>query len=285
MNKKLILVALLVGATTAHAQPAPAPPAGGDSAQRDDAKAKAKALYDKGLGHYNLGEFDAAIAAFKEAYALSSAPGLLFNIAQSFRLKKDYEQATYFYTTYLRLKPDAPNRDDVQARLSEMEKLIAEQKAQELKPPVGTVNPEGDTAQKQPEHAAAVAPQQAPTTAPVPPEGGGRAQRLMTAGIVTGGTGVALLITGVIFGRMASSAEDELDQLGADMGTWSQAHQDKYDTGQRNNRIAIVSFVVGGVALATGGTLYALGMTKKTKASVAITPMPGGAAAGVGWTF
>src|SRR5262249_10653631 len=41
----------------------------------------AREHYQRGLTHYNLGEFDAAVNEFKQAYALSSAPGLLFNIA------------------------------------------------------------------------------------------------------------------------------------------------------------------------------------------------------------
>ena len=51
---------------------------------------------------------------FKLAYARSQAPGLLFNLAQASRLNKDYEQALHFYRTYLRVRPDAPNRDDVE---------------------------------------------------------------------------------------------------------------------------------------------------------------------------
>lgn len=309
MNKTLVLAALLLGATPALAQPAPpqpapqqpAPPqpapapAGGDTAQQpqqppqqpgapapeDDKKAKAKALYEKGLGHYNLGEFDAAVASFKEAYALSSAPGLLFNIAQSFRLKKDYEQATYFYTTYLRLKPDAPNRADVEARLADIEKLIAEQKAMESKPPEGTVTPDGNTPQKEPSVTVNVVNPQTTSGA----EGGIGGQSLMTAGLATAGAGGALLITGLVFGKLASSAESELNQLNADMGTWTQEHQDTYDAGKRNNAIAVIAFIAGGAAVATGGTLYVLGMMKKSKASVAITPTPGGTTASVGWAF
>ena len=81
----------------------------------DDPKQKeARDHYEKGITHYNLGEFDEAITEFKQAYAISQAPGLLFNIAQSYRLKKDYAQALYFYKTYVRLQPDAPNKEQKQ---------------------------------------------------------------------------------------------------------------------------------------------------------------------------
>src|SRR5262245_44579908 len=81
------------------------PPANPGTMTDEQKKAEARRLYEAGLGAYNLGNFDEAIKSFSDAYALSAAPGLLFNIAQSHRLKKDYERATYFYQTYLRLKP------------------------------------------------------------------------------------------------------------------------------------------------------------------------------------
>ncbi len=294
MTKTLALTALLFSATSALAQPAPPAPAPGGApapAPADENKAKAKALYDKGIGHYNLGEFDAAIAAFKEAYGLTSAPGLLFNIAQSFRLKKDYEQATYFYTTYLRIKPDAANRADVEARLQEMEQLIQAQKAQDVKPPVGTVNPDGDagkpnttttTTTTQPQTVQTSQPNPAVTTQ-TDEAAVKSAKTLKIAGLATGGAGVALLATGFIFGSMASGAEDDLNDINNNGGTWDQG---TYDSGKRNNTIAIISFVVGGAAVVTGGVLYYLGMSKEKQASsVAITPTQGGAFAGASWSF
>jgi tetratricopeptide (TPR) repeat protein len=245
----------------------------------EEKRAKAKALYEKGLSHYHLGEFDSAISAFSSAYEISQAPGLLFNVAQSHRLKKDYEKATYFYTTYLRLKPDAPNRADVEARLEEMAKLIEDQKKMERLPPEGTVTPDGNTAQNN-----AQTPPAEPIDKP-DPDAAKQAQTLMTAGLVTGGGGAVLVITGVVFGRMAKSAEDDLNALSTNMGTWTQAQQERYENGRRNNKIAIVSFVAGGAAIATGATLYLLGMTKKKNATVAINPTANGTTVAVGCDF
>jgi hypothetical protein len=140
MTKTIALAALLFGASLASAQPAPPQPApAGDDAKR----AEAKSLYEHGLSAYNLGKFPEAIAAFTKAYELSNAPGLLFNIAQSHRLNKDWEKASYFYSTYLRLKPDAPNRADVEARIKEMDEALEKQKQIAASPPTGTVTPEG----------------------------------------------------------------------------------------------------------------------------------------------
>ena len=283
MMNKLVLAALLSASITAAAQPSPPP-----TADQDQKRAQAKALYEQGLSYYNLGEFDQAIAAFRKSYELTQAPGLLFNIAQAFRLKKDYEQATYFYQTYLRLQPDAANRADVEARLAEMQQALEEQEKLERKPPIGTIAPDGNTTTTTP---ATVAPPPAPTTITMPShqspsdESGGGGKALKVAGYATAGVGAALVITGVVFGRMAKSAEKDLNQLSTDMGTWTPDEQNKYDAGKRDNTIAVASFIVGGVAIATGGTLWALGVMKKHDATVAINPGAHGTTFAVGWSF
>jgi hypothetical protein len=139
MTKTIALCAFLFGAAVANAQPASKAPTAAEK------KAQAKALYEKGLSAYNLGKFTQAIDAFTKAYELSQAPGLLFNIAQSHRLNKDYEKASFFYSTYLRLKPDAANRADVEQRIQEMDKALEEQRKIESRPPTGTMNPEEPT--------------------------------------------------------------------------------------------------------------------------------------------
>ena len=291
MMKNLVFAAVLAASATAAAQPAPGPspqstPTTAAPQADDQKRAEAKALYEQGLSHYNLGEFDQAIAAFRKSYALTQAPGLLFNIAQAFRLKKDYEQATYFYTTYLRLQPAAANRADVEARLAEMQQALEEQKKLEKKPPIGTISPEGTTATTP---TPTVTPAATTSTMPAPEsppeEAGARGKSLKIAGYATAGTGAAIVITGLVFGSMAKSAEKDLDQLGPNMGTWTAAEQNKYDAGKRDNTIAIVSFIVGGAAIATGGTLWVLGAMKKSDTTVAINPTAHGTTFAVGWSF
>jgi hypothetical protein len=153
----------------------------------------------------------------------------------------------------------------------------------ERKPPEGAITPEGSAQ---------------PTTTPNPvaqpqpqpvdksdPEAAKKAQSMMTIGLITGGAGVAVVLTGFVFGGLASSAESDLNALSSDRGTWSPEQQDRYDAGKRNNTIAIVSFVLGGAAVATGGTLYVLGMLKKKDATVAVNPTRGGTTVAVGWAF
>src|SRR5262245_16291649 len=115
------------------------------SAQRKDAQKEraAREHYNKGILYYDLGDIEHAIAEFKEAYSISAAPGLLFNIAQAHRFKKDYEQALHFYRTYLRLQPRAINKTDVEARMKELEQLIAESQQVSRERPHGIIPPGG----------------------------------------------------------------------------------------------------------------------------------------------
>src|SRR6185312_1826267 len=126
MRALAVVVALVVLAPTVRAA--------GDA----DKLQEAKDHYDRGMAHYELGEFGPAVDEFKAAYALSQAPGLLFNLAQASRLGKDYEQALHFYRTYLRVRPDAANRDDVEKRISELEPIVEKRRraeAERLPPP------------------------------------------------------------------------------------------------------------------------------------------------------
>jgi tetratricopeptide (TPR) repeat protein len=130
-------------------------------AHADKRTAEARALYEKAITHYDLAEYDQAIAEFKQAYELTREPGLLFNIAQAYRLTKDYEQALHFYRTYLDLKPNAPNRADAEAQIAKMKEALqaAPPTPAPVAPPPPVAAPPEPT----------VAPTPAPVAAPPPP--------------------------------------------------------------------------------------------------------------------
>jgi tetratricopeptide (TPR) repeat protein len=239
--------------------------------EQEKRDAEARDHYEKGLKHYNLGEFDPAVEEFKKAYELSDAPGLLFNIAQVYRAKEDYKQALYFYRTYLRLQPDAPNRADVEARVADLERLVAEKQKLQDAPPKETIPPENKEPLAPTPQMQTPPPQRRDTGEP----GSGKTFEL--AGLITAGVGVALLGTGIVFGLSASSASDDLTKA-SQMGTpWSPALQQKYDDGQSAQTKATLFTILGGAAIVGGGVLYYLGWNKNNS-SVALAPLPGGTA-------
>ena len=255
--KALVVAALVVAATTAYA--------GADELQ------DAKQHYDRGMAHYELGEFAAAVEEFKLAYARSQAPGLLFNLAQASRLNKDYEQALHFYRTYLRVRPDAANRDDVERRIAEIEPIVELQRKAETER-IGAPQPLPSV----PSVAARSVEDKPAIARPLPPSG----RPVKIAGLVVGVVGVALVGGGIGLGVASLDAQNKLSSLAAQNGSWSPAQSSLYQTGQREATASTALYVAGGVAVATGVVLYAVGW-KRDRARFAVAPVPGGGAQAV----
>ena len=95
----------------------------------DPAIDEAKADFERGTSHYNLGEFNEALADYKEAYRLSKLPAFLFNIGQCYYALADYEKAAFFYEGFLRESPTSEHRKEVEGFLADAKRLLAEQRA------------------------------------------------------------------------------------------------------------------------------------------------------------
>jgi tetratricopeptide (TPR) repeat protein len=232
-----------------------------------DEMQEAKQHYDRGMAHYELGEFGAAVDEFKQAYARSQAPGLLFNLAQASRLNKDYEQALHFYRSYLRVRPDAPNRDDVEARIAEIEPIVEVQRkaaAERIASPTPAAAP-SVTPSSVESRAMAIA-------RPLP---SGRGMKI--GGVVVGVAGVGILGAGIGLGVASLDAQNKLSSLATQNGSWSPMQASLYDTGRTDAALATALYVVGGAAVATGVILYAVGY-KRDRARFAVAPLPGGGA-------
>lgn len=112
------------------------------AADRGEAPAaEAKRHYEEGTKAFNLGEFSRAIAEFKAAYNAKPDPLLLYNIAQSYRLAGDSAQALFFYRSFLRNMPDAPNRKEIEGRIRALEKQVEKQDTERKREPHTTAPP------------------------------------------------------------------------------------------------------------------------------------------------
>src|SRR3990170_2893073 len=116
-----------------------APPAAAQARRKPPTKAQlreAKAHFEKGDAHYAAKEWDQAIAEFQAAFDLAGAPLLMFNIAQSHRLKGEPERALDAYRRYLELEPNPPNRADVEGLMKAQQAAIdAREPPPAVKPP------------------------------------------------------------------------------------------------------------------------------------------------------
>jgi tetratricopeptide (TPR) repeat protein len=267
----VVVAAALAPATAAGQRRRPAPVA-------MTPQEEARELYRKGMTHYEIGAFDTAIDEFKRAYELTNAPGLLFNIAQVYRMKKDPEQALYFYRTYLRLMPDAPNRTDVEVLIRENQALLdAEHRKREAAAAAAQPAP--------PAAAPAPATTTAPTTpaaaAPAPPPPRPRPWRLeLGLGAGVAAVGLGALGAAIGLGVRASSDADQISRADAQRDVpWDATQQRIYSDGHDSALASTVLYVVGGTLVAGGAALVTLGLRDRARArTLALVPTPGGPA-------
>src|SRR5262249_44522991 len=105
---------LVAAPTDVQAQRSPAAPTNRDR--------EARALAEQGFTAFDAGRYDDAIAAFEAARALAPTPGLLYNLAQAYRLKGSAfcSQAQSLYEQYLAEDPTTERRDKVEAQMARM---------------------------------------------------------------------------------------------------------------------------------------------------------------------
>jgi tetratricopeptide (TPR) repeat protein len=80
-----------------------------------------RALYRDGSRQYDLGDFRAALDLFKRAYLAHEEAGILFDIGECHRQLGESAEAVHAYQSYLRRKPDAANRADVEALIAKLQ--------------------------------------------------------------------------------------------------------------------------------------------------------------------
>lgn len=103
----------------------------------DDQKRRIKEHYEKANRYYLIGKYPEAIVEFEAAYLIGADPVMIFNIAQSYRLNNQPEEAARFYRNYLRSAPDASNRAEVEKKIADMDKRAAEKRqSAPVSPPV-----------------------------------------------------------------------------------------------------------------------------------------------------
>jgi len=245
------------------------------TARADDVGA-AREHYQKGTRAYDLGHYDEAVKEYEAAYRAKDDPALLFNIAQAYRLSGDNAAAVRAYKSFLRRVPEAPNRGEVEKRIADLQKSMAEQArpkegAAEVTPapaeatPAPKPQPEPKPSERS--SASAVGEKEAPS---------GRGLRI--AGLSLLAIGAAGLVVGATFVALAKSANDDVNN--PPNNRFDPSAEDRRD---RYQTVDVVFFAIGGVAAAAGITLFLLG--RRAGKRVAMSPTPGSPHAAVGFSF
>lgn len=102
------------------------------SAPSADPAAKAKEAFLAAQKLYKEARYADAIVKFEEAHALKPSPVLFYNIGRCHEQLGDVPRALRSYRDYLRLSPDAKDRDTVNDAIANLERRLKEKGLQQL---------------------------------------------------------------------------------------------------------------------------------------------------------
>lgn len=102
-------------------------PAATRVARADDVSERAaKRHYDRGKKLFDLQKFQDALEQFQKAYDAKPIPDFLFNIGQCQRNLGEYQAAIFSFKKFLKLDPEAPNREQVEQLIDDLQRKIDE---------------------------------------------------------------------------------------------------------------------------------------------------------------
>jgi tetratricopeptide (TPR) repeat protein len=87
----------------------------------DPATRAARRHFERGEKLFALGKFDDALDEYQTAFDAKPLPGFLYNIGQCYRNLGDYDQAIFSFKKYLKLEPEASNKEAVERLIEELE--------------------------------------------------------------------------------------------------------------------------------------------------------------------
>src|SRR5215475_9329237 len=239
----------------------------------------AKKHYQSGAQSYEAGAYDDAIKEFHEAYRLSKAPALLYNLSQAYEKKGDYAGARDYLKRYI----DSGNAEEsempqLQEKLRAYEQQIRAKPAEPKPKPVPPPQPRPSPP-----------PPEAVTPPPPEPAAGGPPFKVWKW--VAGGAGVASVVLATVFAIDAKSQQNKIEDAQGRGMPYTQELQDAYSRGQRDNTLSVVFGVAGGALLATSVVMFVIDSGKSggsgERAGTSILPVvsPGGAGAAVIYHF
>lgn len=86
----------------------------------DELTAEAATFFRRGVAMFQSGHLEAAMQAFTQAHRFAPFPELLYNMALTAERLDQLRDAIDYYREYLRLRPNAPDRMQVERRVREL---------------------------------------------------------------------------------------------------------------------------------------------------------------------
>jgi tetratricopeptide (TPR) repeat protein len=235
-------------------------------------KSEMKAHYEKATRAYDLGKYQEAVDEYQKAYEIGGDPPMLYNIGQAYRLNDQPTEAIRFYRRYLQRSPNARNRDDVERKITDLEKLIDERRkaaAAATPPPVSTTPTPPLTVAPPP----VVTPPPQPLMPPPPPP---TSPARLVVGWSMIGAGLIADAVGVYEALRAKQKADQLTRDSMD-GTHPVFDPSVESAGKSANLAAIVLGISGTAVAITGAVILMTGgssdATTTQTARVTFTPL------------
>ncbi len=277
-------------------------PARAQAQGQAEKKQQAKEHYEKASRLFDVGKYGEAISEYEAAYLLIEDAAFLFNIGQAYRLWDKPEDAIRAYKNYLRRRPEASNRAEVERKIADLEKLMEDRRGNVAAPappiappsppapPIAPPSPPVPAATPPSPEPAAVAPAPVapgPTSPPVSPQpvGVAYAEPVSAApapppapappgtsnwlSYTLIGVGGACLATTVIAAAVGASKAKKLQDASQNNQPFDPAVQ---ANGKTANVIAIVSAVAGVATGGVGGYLLWRG-AGSTPATASVAPI------------
>ncbi|MEM7158755.1 MAG: hypothetical protein AAF799_38290 [Myxococcota bacterium] len=276
-------IALVLATTVASTSGATAlaAPDQGSAESAEDPLAPAQKLYERGRAQFDTADYDAAVDAWTDAYALvpDSAEGtqikvlLIYNIAtareKAFDVDHDPTQLRKAKILLGNFEQNIPGlygegaeadteRARVQAKIKELDERLAEYERSQNPEPEPQPEPEPE-------------PEPEPADVTDDPQPDPAAKGLIIGGAVglsLGAAGLGVMAAGIGMGNGAndlSSLED--DDI--------EGRRAQFERGRTGNTLAIAGGIAAGVFVVAGGVMLALGLKRKRSSNVALLPSVG----------
>jgi tetratricopeptide (TPR) repeat protein len=225
---------------------------GADAAQLSQAqKDEVKLHYQRATRAYDLQKYQEAIEEYQKAYEISGDPPMLYNIGQAYRLADQPGEAVRYYRRFLQRMPNARNREDVERKIADQEKLIEERR----KAAAAVAPPPPPPVTKSPPIVEIKPPPPEPPPPPPPPPPVVPAEPPSHARTVVGWSLIAagVIADGVAIyeGYRAKQKGDELTRASKN----DEVFDPQVEEDGKNANIAAIALGIGGTAVAIAGAI------------------------------
>jgi tetratricopeptide (TPR) repeat protein len=261
-----------LSASAVHAAECPASPPD----QPKERRGLAKEWFARAEAAENAGKDVEAVRAYSCSMRMTAHPFTAYNLGRVAERSGDVELALKSYQAYLTLKPDAADRDEVQAKIQDLGAKIKEVKEiaggeepPTAEPPLVEEKPSGPVAPPEETPVEPVAPESPPRV--TEPAGESRGSSHVLEWVV-GGASVAALATGIIMNIVARKDMDTCNNKGAP--------DPACDTAKTTAYTSYALFGIAGAAAAVEGVLFyrlwSSGDNSSDDTSVGLGWIPGG---------